>query len=200
MPDAFAEVIEELCQQRRLAGAEREPRAIWRQHHGLRRAGALEAQQAAMRGIEVEEQAVGDFDRCRRARAAVGVETHDLVGAVAVFVHQMHGRRQLAVATIGAHREPCQRVGGDVGVPGAQLAPGDFAVAVAVQADRKFEIAQRDVPLAAYRRAFHAERKVAVAGFVCERGGAEKRRSQDQEPHGFITFSFAATLRRRVSS
>ena len=94
VPDPFAEVVKELRQRRRFAGLEGEPRPFGRQDGRLRRAAALEAQQAAVGGIEVEEQAVGDLERDGRGGgptpwcAAVGVESHDRVGAVAVLVHQ----------------------------------------------------------------------------------------------------------------
>ena len=66
-----------------------------------------------------------------------------------MVVDQMLGRRAAGTRAVGAQREARQRVGGDVGVARAQLAPGDVAVAVGIEPDGVLEIAQRDVPLPA---------------------------------------------------
>ena len=48
----------------------------------------------------------------------------------------------------------------------AQLTPGDVTVAVAVQANGKVDVAQRNVPLAAHALALHGQHQIAVAGLV----------------------------------
>src|SRR6185436_13453934 len=58
VPDALAQVVQKLRQSGAFARLERQSRALWRQHPGLCGAAALETQQAAVRRVQVEEQAV----------------------------------------------------------------------------------------------------------------------------------------------
>ena len=66
-------------------------------------------------------------------------------------------------------------------VPRAQLAPRDLAVAVGVEREHVVEIAQRDVPLPAQRRAVALEGQVGVARLV-RRGRRDGRRAPAGRP------------------
>ena len=65
-----------------------------------------------------------------------------------MLVDQLLDGRGRAHRAGAGELEPGERVGGDVAVPGLELAPGDRAVAVAVEPDRVLQVAQRDVPAA----------------------------------------------------
>src|SRR6185503_19592535 len=183
VPDALAQVIEKLPERRGFARAERERRPLGGEHCGLRGAAALEAQQAAVRRIDVEEQAVGDLHRSRRASPAVGVEAQHCVSAVAVLVHQQIRGSERTGLSVRKELESGKRIRLDPLAPGLELAPGDLAVAVGVQADRELEVAQRDVPLAAQRRALDAHRQVAVARFVSVRSPRDEQEKYEKNLH-----------------
>jgi hypothetical protein len=104
--------------------------------------------------------------------------------------------RQRAGRAAGAQRKARQRVGADRGLPRAQFAPCDGAVAVGIQADGVLEVAQRDIPLPAHAGGVRLHRQVAVARLVGVGGAGEERQQQGEEPHR----SRSATWRRRGSS
>jgi len=83
-----------------------------------------------------------------------------------VLVDEVLDRGKRARPLVGADPQPRKCVGGNLGVPGAHLAPPYRAVAVAIQADRVFEVAQRDVPLAFDLGSVGANREIAVARLV----------------------------------
>jgi MarR-like DNA-binding transcriptional regulator SgrR of sgrS sRNA len=60
MPDAFDEVLAESARRETLAGGKALLRTLRREHRGLRQAIELQAQQAAMQGIELEQQAIAE--------------------------------------------------------------------------------------------------------------------------------------------
>ena len=64
-----------------------------------------------------------------------------------VLVDQMLRRFRRAIAAVGSKLEPCQGVCGDVAMPGPQFTPGYCAVAVLVDPEGVFQIAQRHIPL-----------------------------------------------------
>src|SRR6185295_18159385 len=102
----------------------------------------LDSEQAAVRRIQVGEQGVLDIEPAKALRFAASSEAHDSVGAVAVLVDEVLDRGKRARPLVGADPQPRKCVGGNLGVPGAHLAPPYRAVAVAIQANRVFEVAQ----------------------------------------------------------
>jgi hypothetical protein len=72
-----------------------------------------------------------------------------------VVVDELRAGPHRARLAVEREREMRERIAGDLGVPGSQLAPGDAPVTVRVDADRVLEVAQRDVPLAVDPRAVY---------------------------------------------
>jgi hypothetical protein len=99
----------------------------------------------------------------------------------------MAAAAQRAGHTVGHHGEPRKRIGSDVRLLRPHLVRGDVAVAIDVDADDDFQVAQGDLPLAADagRIRLDLERKVAVTGFVsmhCARSaGGEQQQKPAQE-------------------
>ena len=147
------------------------------EHGRVGAAAGLEPKQAAMLRVEIEEQRVSDA-QAAASGGAVGDELQYLIGAVAVLVDEMVGRAGRAGAAVRLDLQIRQRIGGDRPMVGAQLAPGDGAVIVAVDADRVIEIAQRNVPLPDNMSVLETEGEIAVARFV-RRG---RRRSPATQP------------------
>jgi hypothetical protein len=78
---------------------------------------------------------------------------------------------------VGRDDQVRQRVRRDVGMPLAQLAPGDLAVAVGVQPDGGFQVAQGDVPLPAQFAALNRKHQIGIAGLVRE----YRQRTQEKQ-------------------
>ncbi len=68
--------------------------------------------------------------------------------------------------------QPAKGMGGNSLLLCFDLAPGDFAVAVGIQADQQLQVGQRDVPLDRQSLAAGSNPQVAIARFVCQRQGA----------------------------
>ena len=117
------------------------------QHGGLRGCASVQLQEPTVQRVELGEERVAKVQRAWRLCAGQAEAQHG-VGAVTVLVDELLTCAGAAGLARALHRQPRQGVGGDVGVARAQLAPGDVAVAVGVQADSVVEVAQGDVPLA----------------------------------------------------
>ena len=129
-----------------------------------------------MLGVDVGEQPVADA-QLPGCGAALDLQRQHRVGAVAVRVDQLFAGFDAAGLAIGFERQPSQCIGRNVGMALAQLAPGDDAVAVGIQADDLVQVAQRDVPAA-------FDVPGGVAGAQAEprvRGLVRQRRQQRQQ-------------------
>jgi hypothetical protein len=106
----------------------------------------LQPHQPAMLRIEIEEKIVADLKSLRRP-GALGLEPQHLVGAVTVVVDQMLDNVRGAGVAVRPQCQVAQQIGSDRRLLTAQLAPGDDAVIVDVDAERIVEVAQRNIPL-----------------------------------------------------
>src|SRR3990172_299432 len=140
----------------------------------------MKAEQALVLRVEVEKQPVADLQRFG-VHAAIRFESQHGVGAIAVVVDEVPGWRQRAGPGVGFESKPGKGVGGDVGVLGLQFAPGYFAIAIGVQADRDFQVAYGDIPLTDDASALDAESEVAVARLVGMRC-LKRQESKDRKP------------------
>ena len=136
--------------------------------------------------IEIEKKIVAKLDFPSRLRA-LRLETHDRISAVAVQIDQMFDGAQGTRRAIQRDRQPRQSIRRDLVMAGAQLAPRNFAIAVAVEPDREIEVAQRDVPLAVQSTAVGGNRQIAVARLVgqcrpCAQGQYQQPRDAHQLP------------------
>jgi hypothetical protein len=177
VPHTLARVIDELLPAARRRKLEALQRRVRAQHGGARGALGAQLEQAAVLRIEIREQAVIDREARRTRRLALHGQRQHRVGAVGVAVHQLLADCKRASAVVGAHGQPRARIGSDVGMARAQLAPGDLAVAVGIERERDVEVAQRDVPLAAQSCSADVDRQVAVRRLVCAR---HRRRQHEQ--------------------
>jgi hypothetical protein len=59
----------------------------------------------------------------------------------------------------------------------AQLAPGDFAIAVGIKAEREIDVAQGDIPLPAQFAALNRKHQIGIAGLVRE----YRQRTQEKQ-------------------
>src|SRR3569623_2452535 len=96
--------------------------------------------------IEIGEQAIV-YCQGAGGRRAVHREFEHGVTAVAVPVCLLATRSASARFTVAADVQARARIRGDLAFAAAQLAPGNGAVAVVVEADGIVEVAERDVPL-----------------------------------------------------
>ena len=180
VPDAFAQEL-----QHRVAGAaafalELLRRAVRVEHGAARAAGVRQAQQAAVRGVDVGKQGVAHGQRPCPGRALQGQRQYG-VGTIGVVVHELLTRRGRAGLPVGADHQMRQRVAGDVGMAGAHLAPGDLAVAVGVQPDGRVQVAQRNVPAGGELLALPVQSQVAVGRLVGLRRPAQAQRQRQQQ-------------------
>ncbi len=103
-----------------------------------------------MRGIHVEQEAVGHAQRSRSGRATA-LQVEDRERGPAVPVHAALPRCNVARRAVGLDCEAAQRVARDFLTARLDLAPRDRGVAVGVEAHRVLEIAQRHVQPAVNR-------------------------------------------------
>src|SRR5258705_12303599 len=147
VPYPFASIVDELHE----AAGPRQLKALARgvrtENRGARGARVFEAQQALVLRIEIEKQVVTELERRARLRA-LRLETHYGISAVAVQIDQVFRCVQRTRRTVKVRIKAGKRIGRDVSVPAAHLAPGNLAIAVAVEPDGEIEVAQRNVPLA----------------------------------------------------
>jgi len=115
-----------------------------------------------MGGVEIEKQPVCQHVRHTIARALDRKLKYD-VSTVAMTVDAGCGGCSAADQPVGAERNACEHVGLYPFGLGAQLAPGNHAIPVAIQAEDIFEIAQRDVPLPG--GGIRVKREITVAGY-----------------------------------
>jgi hypothetical protein len=164
MPYAFHQILAESAQARCLTGCEALRGTLGREHGGLRRTVEVEAQEAAMQGIEIEQQAIVELQVAARGRTGAGEAQHR-IGAVGVGVDQMIDNLKFAIpATLDGKAGQCP--GSDIGMARTHLAPSDLAIAVAVEPEGEVDVAQGDVPLPRHLLALDIEHQVAVAGLV----------------------------------
>ena len=105
------------------------------------------------------------------------------IGAIGVVIDHLCGGMQRAIVGADPGAQPGQRVGRDVIVLAPEFAPGDFTIAVGVQADGIFQVAQCNVPLPGDFRAIDHDAEIAVAGFVCECGSQREQGKQQSDGH-----------------
>jgi hypothetical protein len=142
-----------------------------------------------VQGIELEQQTVVQLQLAAGGRAAAGQLQHG-VGAVGVGIDQMVGDAQCAGAA-ALQRQATERPGRDVDMARAQFAPGDLAVAVAIEPEGEIDVAQGDVPLPGNFLALDLEHQIAVAGLVRQHRQGQQQRKSEQT---------AAQHHRRVTS
>src|SRR5204863_9155991 len=113
MPDAVADVVDELREARDGRERDRQSRLVGAEDRGRGARGMLEPEQAAVRRIEVGEQRVLDVQAAKALRFTARSKAHDGVGAVAVLVYEMLDRGKRARSLVGADPQPCKCVGGN---------------------------------------------------------------------------------------
>ena len=81
-------------------------------------------------------------------------------------VNEVFSHPRLARLAIQGYRQPRKCIRIDVRMTRAHLSPGDFTIAVAIQTDRKVQIAQGDIPLTAHGVTSDRDAKITVARFM----------------------------------
>src|SRR5215475_2048358 len=115
-----------------------------------------------MLGIEIEEKIVADLKNSRRP-CTVCLEPQDLVSAVSVVIDHMLDDVRGAGVAVRLQCQVGQQMGSDRRLQAAQLAPGNLAVIVDVEAERIVEVTQRHIPLSRYLLPFQLQSEIAVA-------------------------------------
>src|ERR1039457_3033953 len=136
-----------------------------------------------MGGVFLIQYPIVDAQALKRA-AAVGGERQPQVVAIDALV-DLHRTKLKFARPLGAGQiEMAQHVGLERGPTGPQLAPADFAIAIAVQADRELAVTNRKFQGTRYFRALDLQAQEAVTGDVglCERAGDQER----QHPQTFF--------------
>src|SRR5580658_4668275 len=150
------------------------------QHGGL--GGAIRAQreQATMRGILRVQHAIVD-GKPLELIAAIGADRQPQVVAINALIDP-HGTKFHLAGSIGASQmDMSQHVALQGCLTGAQLAPGNFSVAVAIQADRELAIANCQLQRAGDFRTLYLQAQETVAGNVSLR----QRSRQQQRQYGY---------------
>ena len=118
-----------------------------------------------MRGIFRIQHSVVDGQPLEHA-AAIGGDRQPQIVAVDALV-DLHGAEFHRARSVGAGQmKMSQHIGLQRRLAGPQLAPGDFAVAVVIQADREFAVANREFQRTGYLCTIDLESQKAVAGDV----------------------------------
>ena len=179
--DAFAQIGRELLPQVGAATRHVPGPPLGTKDARLGQIARLHLDETSVQGIEFEQEAIGDLERADRDRT-MRDEAQHRVGTVAMLVDEMLDWLCRATGTGADEFEARERVGGNVGVSGFHLAPGDRAVAVPVEPDCVLQVAQRDVPTAGHRLLADGQAEVAVAGLVrAGRGRQEDRQRRNAE-------------------
>src|SRR5262249_40553991 len=146
VPYAFIEVVEKRAEPADRAALDAPCLPARTENSCVGLAIRLQPHQPAMLKIKIEEKIVADLKNFRRP-GAVCVEPQHLIGAVTVVIDQMLDYVRGTGVAVRLQCQAGQQIGSDRCLQAAQLAPGDDAVIVDVEAERIVEVTQRDVPL-----------------------------------------------------
>ena len=138
-----------------------------------------EADQAAVLGVDVEQQRVGEADLAHRCGASERKIEH-CVDAVRVAGQPQRGGVLRAVVAGLREREVTLRVGDQLGLARLHFPPHNPSVSVGVEIQLTVEILEGDVPPRGQLSVGRGEGQVAVARLVRKGGGGEQRH---REPH-----------------
>lgn len=156
---------------------------VRREDGGLRAPRVIDPRQALVLAVEVEEELVADVQGGRR-RDACAAEAQHGIAAAGVLVDEMLADFHRTGIAVRREAEPGERMGGDVGVAGAEFDPRDRTVLVGIDTDREVEIAQREVPLDVDDGVAHLQGEMAVARLVGEGERADQRQQDEEEDPG----------------
>src|SRR5579863_5535903 len=149
MPDAGAQVLDERRPGRGMLKFEHACRGGTAQHRGLHRSMRTEREQAPMRWVGLAEHAILDAQAPEHI-AAVGSQRQPQVIPIDPLVDLQWAKTHFTSAVGCGQAKRAEHVGLQCSLTGAQLAPSDFAIAVAVQADRELAVADGEFQCAVY--------------------------------------------------
>jgi hypothetical protein len=90
-----------------------------------------------------------------------------------MVVDQVLPGLQQTCPVTGSYLQMGEGISGYRRMASAQFAPGDGTIAVHIDPNGVIEITQRDIPLTLDCGLMNNERKVTVAGLMCEAGGRD---------------------------